>query len=168
MVSPADNIIDSRDIIAELNEFESDVSSLQDDIEEAADLINELEIEQDELNWNNEHDTTRIAEIADEIEEHEAVIANAEAEISELEAEFQPLVALAEEAKNYSPDWKYGVALIADDYFEDYAYELAGDIGAVNSEMSWPCDCIDWSKAADALKMDYTSVNYDGKTYWIR
>ena len=28
--------------------------------------------------------------------------------------------------------------------------------------------CIDWAQAARELRMDYTSVDFDGVTYWIR
>lgn len=64
-------------------------------------------------------------------------------------------------------DW-YPVTLIRDSYFEDYAQELAWDIGAVNSDAAWPANCIDWEAAARQLQMDYTSVEFDGVTYWYR
>lgn len=32
----------------------------------------------------------------------------------------------------------------------------------------WPFTCIDWDKAAQELQMDYTSVEFDGITYWVR
>jgi hypothetical protein len=79
------------------------------------------------------------------------------------------LVALAEEAEGYASDWADGAAvLIRDSYFETYAQELADDIGAINSDASWPNDCIDWERAARELQMDYTAVDFDGVTYWIR
>lgn len=85
----------------------------------------------------------------------------------EEEAELKALQALAEEGEG-SPDWKHGETLIRDSYFEEYAEELANDIGAVNSKASWPNNCIDWEKAADELKQDYFSVDFDGIDYWIR
>lgn len=77
------------------------------------------------------------------------------------------LYALQEEAEG-SPDWQYGETLIRDDYFEDYARELAEDIGAVNPDAAWPLSFIDWEAAADALRSDYFSVTFEGETYWIR
>jgi hypothetical protein len=65
-------------------------------------------------------------------------------------------------------DWEYGETLIRDSYFKEYAMELAEDIGAVNSQASWPNNCIDWDQAARELRMDYTSVDFGGVTYWIR
>jgi hypothetical protein len=87
---------------------------------------------------------------------------------SEEGEELKALKALAEQAEDYAADWKYGETLIRDSYFEDYARELAEDIGAINKDATWPNDCIDWERAARELQMDYTSVEFDGVTYWIR
>lgn len=62
-------------------------------------------------------------------------------------------------------DW-YPVTLVRDSYFKDYAQELAEDIGAIPADAQWPCRCIDWDKAAWELRMDYTSAEYSGVTYW--
>jgi len=88
----------------------------------------------------------------------------AEAEEEELNA----LIALESEAEGYAADWKYGEALIRDSHFEDYARELAEDIGALKDDAQWPATCIDWEEAARQLQQDYTSVEFDGVTYWIR
>jgi hypothetical protein len=82
--------------------------------------------------------------------------------------ELAALKKLAEEAEGYAADWKHGETLIRDSYFKEYAQELAEDIGAINSEASWPNNCIDWDQAARELQMDYTAVDFDGVTYWIR
>lgn len=74
---------------------------------------------------------------------------------------------LQDEAEG-SADWQHGETLIRDSYFEQYAEELADDIGAINSKAGWPLTCIDWKEAADQLKQDYMSVDFDGVTYWIR
>lgn len=62
-------------------------------------------------------------------------------------------------------DW-YPVTLIRDTYFTEYAREFAYEIGAVSGSESWPANCIDWTRAARELQMDYTSVEFDGVTYW--
>lgn len=82
--------------------------------------------------------------------------------------ELLALQTLATEASGYAADWEYGETLIRDSYFETYAQELAEDIGAVSSDATWPAYCIDWKRAARDLQMDYTSVEFDGVTYWIR
>jgi hypothetical protein len=68
-------------------------------------------------------------------------------------------------------DWRgnwYPITLIRDSYFEDYAQQLAEDIGAIDPNATWPLHCIDWEKAASELQMDYSQVEYDGETYWYR
>lgn len=167
MPSPSDDTIDSREVIAEIEELESAISCLRDDIEDLINDNEELELELDELG-EDEESQLRAEDIDAAISDNEDDINQKEIEIADLESELQPLTDLRDEAEPYCPDWRYGATLIADDYFEDYAYELANDIGAIPDDMSWPANCIDWTKAADALKMDYTSVDFDGTTYWIR
>ena len=82
-------------------------------------------------------------------------------------AELHALRTLQEQAEGYS-DFRDGELLVRDSYFEQYAQELAEDIGAINRDATWPNNHIDWEAAADALKADYTSVDYDGVEYWIR
>ncbi len=120
-VSNMDDVIDSRDVIAHINELE-----------------NKYNAEAFETNLDDNE-----------------------------EAELLSLKTLAEEASG-SPDWPHGETLIRATYFETYAQELAEDIGAINSDQSWPNCCIDWEKAAYQLQMDYTSVEFDGVDYWIR
>lgn len=69
--------------------------------------------------------------------------------------------------KKWQGDW-YPVTLIRDSYFEDYARELAEDIGAIDKSAQWPNNCIDWEKATRELQTDYSSVEFDGETYWYR
>jgi hypothetical protein len=81
--------------------------------------------------------------------------------------ELDNLRAVAEQASG-SPDWQYGETLIRDSYFEEYAQQLAEDIGAVDRNASWPLSYIDWEAAAYALKYDYATVTFYGVMYWIR
>ena len=82
--------------------------------------------------------------------------------------ELAALAAVNEEGDASFEDWRYGVALVRDDYFEDYAEQFAEDIGAINRDASWPLTYIDWERAAAALRQDYTSIDIDGTTYWGR
>ena len=63
---------------------------------------------------------------------------------------------------------RHPVTLVRDSYFRDYAEQLADDIGAINSEASWPNNCIDWNRAARELHIDYSTVEFEGVTYWYR
>lgn len=82
--------------------------------------------------------------------------------------ELATLKALADEASGYAADWQHGETLVRDSYFEDYAQQLAEDCGMIPADLKWPASCIDWEQAARELQMDYTSVDFDGVTYWIR
>lgn len=75
--------------------------------------------------------------------------------------------AILEEIGDYD-EMPYGVTFIRDDYFEDYAQELADDIGAINADAAWPTNYIDWEAAANALKDDYSLVEIEGTEYWYR
>ncbi len=68
--------------------------------------------------------------------------------------ELRRLVQLKEDVD--SEEWPYGVALIRDSYFEDFARDEAEN------------SCIDWKAAADELKVDYRTVTFEGVTYWFR
>lgn len=120
-IDNADDVIDSRDVIARIEELESRTENPDDP-----------EVEAEEF------------------------------------AELMALRKLAEQCEGYAADWQHGETLIRDSYFKRYAMELADDIGAINKDASWPNTCIDWDQAARELQMDYTSVDFDGVTYWIR
>lgn len=134
------DIIDSRDIIARIEYLES----------EQADLL-----------MNEDGETVAPEELSDEA--RKAFHAWEEENAHELDA----LRSLRDEAES-SPDWEYGETLIRESYFEDYARELAEDCGDVPKDLKWPLRCIDWEQAARELKMDYTSISFDGVEYFIR
>ena len=88
-------------------------------------------------------------------------------------AEFDALSALLDDLKGNGGDeeWRgdwYPLTLIRDDYFEDYARELAEDCGLIPDDAKWPATCIDWEQAARELRMDYTSTTWGGVVYWYR
>ena len=84
--------------------------------------------------------------------------------------ELAALVAFRDEAQPYCLDWQYGEALISEGHFQEYAGELADDLGLYSRDqsMQWPLNHIDWQAAADELKYDYTAVELMGTTYYVR
>lgn len=154
-ISNYDDIIDSRDVIARIEELEAEREALQ------------LEIDDAEVQWLKTEAGT---------DEAHAVVDRRQAAYVALDAwtasddadELRILKALADEASGYAADWKYGETLIRDSYFRDYAEQLADDIGAIDRNASWPVNCIDWDQAARELQMDYSAVDFDGVTYWVR
>jgi len=169
MPTPSDDTIDSREIIEEINDLEAEIESLRNDIVDLEEQREELQAEMYDLETGdpNENDA-RMTEIDQEIESIEIDMSEKTSDIEATNSELKPLTDLRDEVEPYCPDWPHGVTLVADDYFEDYAYEMARDIGAIPDDMSWPANCIDWTKAANALQMDYTSVDFDGITFWVR
>lgn len=128
-----------------------DISN-QDDIIDSRDVIARIEEIQEEMNPDNDPDlNTNITNN----------------DWQNLSDELAVLQDLAEEG-SASPDWEYGETLIRDSYFKTYAQDLAEDIGAVNTDSTWPNNCIDWEEAASELQIDYSCIEYDGVDYWIR
>ena len=137
-ITSYDDIIDSRDVIARIEELESD-----------------LEAERERLS------------IAIALPDHEDTIQGHRDQIEDLKNELAPLRALAEQGEDVE-DWQHGATLIRDSYFEEYAEQLAEELDLIPADATWPATCIDWEAAADELQTEYTSVEFDGVTYWVR
>lgn len=116
---------------------------------------------------SNSDDIIDSRDVLDRIAELQADISDGGLTADE-ESELESLLKLSGEAEDYAPDWQYGEVMVRDSYFQTYAQELADDIGAIPSDAAWPLTCIDWERAARELRQDYTSVDFDGVTYWVR
>jgi hypothetical protein len=151
-ISNSDDVIDSRDIIARIEELQN----MQTEWECPGCAATIQPAPEYYTKWEGHADTCEYeGEIPDGLEDYER-------------EELVALLALQDEAQGYSEDWRYGSQLIRDTYFTDYAKELAEDLGYTNREQSWPFNHIDWDAAAEELKQDYTEVDYDGVSYWVR
>ena len=131
-ISNTDNTIDSRDVIARIEELEAERSEIEEDPEteyiEACKNVKDF----------------------DESEEGQELIA---------------LKTLAEQGEDYAPDWKYGAQLIHEDYFEEAMDELLEECGDIPRDLpSYLTITVDYA----ALKQDYTELDFDGQTYYIR
>ena len=130
-ISNTDNTIDSRDVIARIEELEAERVAI-----ESPDSVF--------------IETKRLVEEFDNSEEGQELIA---------------LIALAEQGEDYAPDWKYGAQLIHEDYFEEAMDELLEECGDIPRDLpSYLTITVDY----DALKQDYTALDFDGQTYYIR
>lgn len=148
-----DDMIDSRDVIARIEELEDERAGLLQEVEEAS---------------NSYTDGPWVYAPADKRSRYyEALDAVDEWDASDEAGELRVLKALAAEASDYADDWEHGETLIRDTYFKEYAQDLAEECGFENSDQ-WPARCIDWDLAARELQMDYSAVEFDGVTYWIR
>ena len=156
MVSNNLDVIDSRDIIEEIERIQSEIDNLNQELED-------LEFELDSFDHTDDRD---------DVDAVKNKIVDISERVAELEEELKPLTDLEEEASS-SPDWRYGETLIRDDYFTEYTQQLVDDCYEVPSEFDsgdWPWRHMemDWEAAADELKSDYFDVDFDGVTYWIR
>lgn len=82
--------------------------------------------------------------------------------------ELDTLLELESEIGSLEECARNGVYFIDEDYFVEYAKELAYDIGAVSNDIEWPNYHIDWEAAANDLRMDYTEVEFEGNNYLVR
>ena len=142
------NIIDTRDLQTRLDELEA----LRDAVTEA------------ETNLQN-HVAPAGGEDDTEKEELEEALESAQDEFGEDE---QRELKELENISTSISDFRHGETLIDKDDFEEYAQELAEDIGAIDRNASWPLNHIDWTAAASALADDYTEVSYQGTDYYVR
>jgi hypothetical protein len=159
-ISNTDDIIDSRDVIARIEELEESISN-SGDCYHCGKLVTRTDEGEP---WLNDAGSA-VCPAFEKESPHQDIGPEDEAEAAELRA----LKALATEAEGYAADWHHGETLIRDSYFEEYARDLAEDIhGREALSGAWPFGCIDWQEAAEQLQQDYTSVDFGGVTFWIR
>jgi hypothetical protein len=85
------------------------------------------------------------------------------ADVTDVE-ELHDLRQLREEAQSYG-GWP-NCTLINEDNWVEYAQQYADDLGGVTDE--WPPRHIDWDAAAEALREDYTEVQFSGSSFYVR
>jgi len=158
-----DDIIDSRDIIARHEELQDEYNNLLEALEEASIAVDRMRENCETFNQEN----TKIFERLQE-ELVEAQEALNEFNSSFDKDELDTLTEVISQGES-SPDWSYGETLIREEYFRTYAEELADDTCERPKELDqWPWRHIDWDAAAEELKNDYSQINVDGETYFIR
>lgn len=82
-----------------------------------------------------------------------------------LQEEYLTLLAFASECEIYAGDWIHGVTLIHEDYFEKYQDDLIADCYELHTR-NLP-RFIKITLDYDMLKQDYTSIDFDGVTYYF-
>lgn len=154
-ISNTDDIIDSRDVIARIEELTDERDSLQSDLDEAqADLDALTDADADAYALSQ----AAVTDARDAMTEW-----NESAEADELRI----LESLQSDAEGCASDWHCGSSLIRDSYFVEYCEEMVKDVGDLPQNIP-PYLVIDWEKTADNLRVDYTSVDFDDIEYWVR
>jgi hypothetical protein len=163
------DIIDSRDLIEELDTLRDSREVLVDNFDNADADFDEAN---DALLSSVCSDSEELREIEQRWRDRAASRDRAARLLADWENEFGERLAALErvnaEGEGYVPDWTYGEALIPEDAFTDYAEQLAEDIGTIDRDQPWPLNCIDWEAAAEQLKQDYVEIEIEGQTYLAR
>ena len=145
------DIMDCRDVIKRQEELQDERDDLQSAVDKASvEISTSIEA----------HNAT---------EDQEETLANAQCELEDWDSENSGELKALSALEDLPGDARHGEAMIRDSYFEKYAEVLADDLGMYDPhKLRWPLTCIDWEKAAEELKQDYTSVDFDGVEYWVR
>lgn len=147
-----DDVIDSRDIIARLEELTEELEAHTEAEDEAQDAVNNLD-----------EDTPDTGE-AEALAAAKKALSDWEEENS---AELAALTALAKECEDYAGDWQHGETLIRRSYWVNYVQELLEDCGDLPRDLPHYI-AIDWDATARNIEADYASVDFDGVEYLIR
>jgi len=140
MIDNTDDVIDSRDVIERLEELEGELAELGENYDLAEDDEERKEAKEALGEWNDDN-------------------------LDELEI----LRSLCGEGEGSTPEWRDGATLVNDNYFSEYAEDLCKDIGAIPSDLPWYIsNHIDWDGVAEEIQMDYSSIDFDGTTFWVR
>ena len=140
MIDNTDDVIDSRDVIERVEELESELAELGENIDLAEDDEERKEAREALRDWNDNN-------------------------LDELKS----LGDLCAEGEGATSEWSDGTPLINDNYFTEYTEELCKDIGAIPSDLPWYIsNHIDWDGVAREIQIDYSSIDFDGTTFWIR
>jgi hypothetical protein len=163
------NIIDTRDLYKRQQELQDLKTALESREEELLQANDDLAAHKTSFSGPSSegqeaHDekTEELAEIVSDAEDarNDALADFAADEKEELDE--------LDELESEISNWMHGESMIQESDFEDYARELADDIGAINRNAQWPLNCIDWEQAAKELAMDYSIVTYQGTDYYVR
>jgi hypothetical protein len=160
-ITTGEKIIDSRDVIARIDELRGELDALVSSVTSVANSEDREAAREPLADWLG----IAVDELPEDIDAFAPKLYGAYYKSDEAH-ELAALEALQSQC-NYG-DWRHGESLIRDDYFEEYAEELASDIGAIDRNANWPMNHIDWKAAAAELTQDYTLVSFDGTDYWIR
>lgn len=152
--------LDTRDLQKQIDNLESEIAELNEDLEDLESELEELIEELVEIEVEigiPQPNTIEIDEIQTKIQDYKE-------QLQDLRDELQPLLDLKAEG---IPDWDYGATLISADKWEEYVEDLLKDCGYISNDLPWWI-VIDWPATADNVAADYSTVDYDGDTYYYR
>lgn len=191
-INASDDILDSRDIDARIEELESEISAIEEEVsEDHAEQVTEIEEQEEriaeldaelaalfkEIAENPEQEevlTARKTEIEDRIEQLMETLADTKEEseeehcqsevLEELKKELSLLTTFRDDVN--SAEWKYGLTLINENYFQKYTEEMVEELYGKDAVPNFLV--IDWEATVDNVKIDYSCVEFDGETFYYR
>ena len=145
-------VLDTRDLIEKRDELRTQIFE---------DFKNRFESEIEDIDDFEDFESRETFEDSDLVEELDIT------EFLELwDDEFDEIAEINEIEEECS-EFQYGETLISEDYWEDYCRDLVEDCGYISKDFpSWIE--IDWEATASNISADYTTVNYQDETYYIR
>jgi len=147
-IDSSDNFINPHDVAVEADEYEDSIACKLEEISMKELELADLDCQED---------------VEDEILELENELENLHDELEGLKEEAEDIFELRDECNNYSR----GESLINEDYWVDYVRQMAEDIDGIDTN-NWPYDHINWDAAAEALRMDYTTITWRGQDFYVR
>ena len=82
--------------------------------------------------------------------------------------ELETLKSIVDQAEGYG-DFEPGEGLIHEDYFTDYCQELCTDVRYLPADLpEFIENNIDWDGVAGEIRQDYTEIDFDGVSYFMR
>ena len=166
-----DTTIDSRDIISRYEELQDEYISLFEAVEAAEEDLNEFILETTgPLSFKVKEDESSLANLKDEVQDAKENLQDFVT--SDDMGEFEQLKEIVKQGED-SPDWSYGETLIHETYFTQYIKEVIDDCYEMPKDLNsgvWPWNHVemDWDAAAEEAKQDYTTIEADGETYYIK
>jgi len=153
------DIIDMRDLLDRWEELKGERETLADNVGEC----------EGAYEFHDSDDTRTTQEYADMLDARKAL---ADWDESEEAKELETLDAIVEELRGYGGDeqrdgsW-FPLTLIRDSYFTEAMQDMVQDIGDLPRDIPRYL-VIDWEATAENLKVDYSTVEIEGTTYFYR
>ena len=147
-------LFDSRDLAQEHEEFQEE-------------LVNDIKEYIEKHYPDIDPDIITCPEDIDEIDDKEAVediLDVFDIELSDWR-EYDDFVSTL----RMNNEFDYGMTIIHEDYFTEYAEDTVKEVGYVSDTLPWWIkNHIDWDGVADEMKADYQKAEYQGETYYYR
>ena len=167
-----DSIIDSRNINTYFADLTSELECLEDDVESTKDNLNDF------LTEHNFKLDEKGPDVPDEYMEYFEKclkeIDEAEEALNAFDREdLDLLTSIISDGESYSDDWNHGSTLIRENYFVEYIEDLINDCYEIPAEFNsgeWPFRHMkmDYEAAAEEAKVDYSTIEIQGETYYVR